>query len=298
MEGSFWDFGTVRQFCWQTCDEDSSSYPVEFSGLPKYLDAETREQFVNTAAFFGCVDNCEFEEHDQKLMLILIPAAVGLLLLVVLVLCCWCNSGCPLRKYCAQRRKNRMLASSSPSNPSSGVSSLNSTTSAISHRFKTPNIPFLMTQSSYVSQITVPQSASTVQSKGRNHLKKPVLPEDIVELDASIRSNVSVNSWIQESKKRSHRRGDKDPQHSKEARKRGLLETATRLGKKLVDMDKGIEHRQRRRRREMQLAKEEEERRRKGHKHGKSSSSSSTSSSSSKSHSTSSQGILQPRMRF
>ncbi len=269
MAKSFLDADAVREFCWRTCDSDpgNAAYAVDLvADIPPYSHEETRSAFVNEAAFFGCVDNCEFKEFDEKLIAVLVPSAVVLLAVFILVLVCAFNKACWLNRVCAKRRKKSSFVTSEATSKRKhppGTSSLNSTASStLSAEFKTHSPPFFIHQSSLISQISMKEEDAKRSSRSRKKSKSVTE----IDFDASIRSAVSVNSWIVKSKDKKKRSKSESPikraKRSLDERRKGLMDTATKLGKRLVDLDKSIDERRRRRRREVQLQQQKQQRHR------------------------------------
>lgn len=71
------------------------------------------------------------------------------------------------------------------------------------------------------------------QAQSKEQMRRGRAAKALVDLDASMRSNVSVNSWM------------RDSDSSKQRRKESLMKTATKLGKKLAALDRRSEDRKR-----------------------------------------------------
>lgn len=246
-EGVF-DYDAIRQSCWQTCDNDPGAFPMDLSKIPAYRDEDTREAFYNVTTFFGCVEGCE-DTYLVKRVTIVAPAVAVAVLLLALMLVCWFCKGCFCYKWRKNREKVRKLSASSTSStlefPSSSLSSL----------------PKKHRKSSYIKEDSRPPSYNKASKKSknddngrkyskeegsftsrwsgrgsifgsggnRNRSKKDnrkLLEHPPTDMNASLRSNVSVNSWVNE---------------NKESRRSMFLATATKLGRKLADLDKRSE---------------------------------------------------------
>ena len=69
------DTSAIRQSCWQTCDNDPGSYPMDISDIPFYRDEDTRSSFYSVSTFFGCVDLCE-DEYETKRIVLIVPIVI------------------------------------------------------------------------------------------------------------------------------------------------------------------------------------------------------------------------------
>ena len=71
------DTGAIREACWQTCDLDYSAFPTDLSVVPLYRHEETRDEFYELAATFGCFDLCEDKYLKKRITLVVPIVAAG-----------------------------------------------------------------------------------------------------------------------------------------------------------------------------------------------------------------------------
>ena len=75
---SAFDFHSIAQHCWKTCDSKNGIYEFEVddSSFPPYRDRNTFPEFLEVANFFGCVDICQTSNESKKFAL-LVPICLG-----------------------------------------------------------------------------------------------------------------------------------------------------------------------------------------------------------------------------
>ncbi|TRY67643.1 hypothetical protein TCAL_10472 [Tigriopus californicus] len=241
-EGVF-DYDAIRQSCWQTCDNDPGAFPMDLGKVPVYRDQNTRAAFYNITTFFGCVENCE-DTYVVKRVTIIAPAVALALLLLGLLLLCWFCKGCFCYRWRKSREKVRQLSSSSTSStldfPSSSLSaSTNSPRKSIranddsyintsnNNKKDSKSRKYSKEEGSFTSQWSGRGSIfGSGGNRNRSQKNRKLLEHPPTDMNASLRSNVSVNSWVNE---------------NKGSRRSMFLATATKLGRKLADLDKRSE---------------------------------------------------------
>ncbi len=80
------DLDAISESCWQGCDSDPGSHPIDLSTVPLYRDDDTREQFFEVAAFFGCVDICRSGYERKRILFVAPIAGAGVLIKDLLAL--------------------------------------------------------------------------------------------------------------------------------------------------------------------------------------------------------------------
>ena len=82
---SAFDFHGIAPSCWKTCDSTNGvyngmhdNYEVDYSTFPVYrgTDPKKRQDFLEVASFFGCVDICQSTSESKRFAL-LVPICLG-----------------------------------------------------------------------------------------------------------------------------------------------------------------------------------------------------------------------------
>jgi len=216
---SVFDFYGITQGCWKTCDTEFgvNEYKVDHFPFPVYRDEATRPAFNEVADFFGCVDVCQNSRESEKLAL-LFPIGLFVVIIIGILTCLMC--------YFCKRWKRRKPVMVNILDDSSifWVSTPSSYTPGIISDFKrtATNVGSKVSDSGAPRPFTVNSWVEDSPSKptGIRH-----------DLNESKSSTISTPTNVKR----------QDDKMKRKLKKRQLLDSSRKLGRRLISMDKESE---------------------------------------------------------
>jgi len=234
----------ISHSCWKMCHNgEVISQELLPSLLPIYRDDETRADYESVANFFYCMDACDTRYMVKRMTLALPIVALGLCVIGCL-LCSffWCKScRCHYKKICPLRKGSQALLESSSSSSLDHLSTLSSSSassSGSSHQFgknsfNSSKAPSSTSMGSGRKGGKVGDIRSNLSSRNGGHGLDSL---DSEQANGGLSLSASKNSWMMTPKTSN--------KNLEESFKRSMRSTASKLGRKLIAMDKESEVRQ------------------------------------------------------